>query len=212
MGVENLAVLLLVSVACLPFIVVIGVLVLIMTCSWSKKLRRGYIDFLLRLFRVGIMQYYELTAFFIKLSLHLQYFTVRMETAELNKKMEETKECNGHANGSVPDGKSDVNKPGYAIIKSSTVSGEDLVLMPNGVEVEPPASIPRNRSFDSLKRDFALSDCLDFVHAGMEAIIEDEVTQRFVAEELKVLSIFKASPHELFLISSALLFFSRGIC
>ena len=31
-----------------------------------------------------------------------------------------------------------------------------------------------------------MSDCLDYMNAGMEAIIEDEVTQRFVAEELKV--------------------------
>lgn len=79
---------------------------------------------------------------------------------------------------------------GHAIIKSSAMSKEDLVLLPNGnssqntVEI---ASIPKNRSFDSLKNDFILSDCLDFVHAGVEAIIEDEVTGRFVAEELKVL-------------------------
>jgi len=31
-----------------------------------------------------------------------------------------------------------------------------------------------------------MADCLDYMNAGMEAIIEDEVTQRFVAEELKV--------------------------
>lgn len=77
--------------------------------------------------------------------------------------------------------------PGHAIIKSSTISKEDLVLLPNG---NPPpkmaSSIPRNRSFNSLQRDVIFEDCLDFVHAGMEAIIEDEVTQRFVAEELKV--------------------------
>lgn len=33
--------------------------------------------------------------------------------------------------------------------------------------------------------DFNLSNCLDYVKAGMEAIIEDEVTSRFEAEELK---------------------------
>jgi glycerol-3-phosphate O-acyltransferase 3/4 len=33
--------------------------------------------------------------------------------------------------------------------------------------------------------DFKLSNCLDYVKAGMEAIIEDEVTSRFEAEELK---------------------------
>lgn len=75
---------------------------------------------------------------------------------------------------------------GHAIIKSSTISKEDLVLLPNGNSSPKTSAIPRNRSFNSLQRDFILSDCLDFVHAGMEAIIEDEVTQRFVAEELKV--------------------------
>lgn len=33
--------------------------------------------------------------------------------------------------------------------------------------------------------DFDLANCLDYVKAGVEAIIEDEVTSRFEAEELK---------------------------
>lgn len=33
--------------------------------------------------------------------------------------------------------------------------------------------------------EFKLSNCLDYVKSGMEAIIEDEVTSRFEAEELK---------------------------
>ena len=84
---------------------------------------------------------------------------------------------------------------GHAIIKSSTISKEDLVLLPNGNSDVPKTTtaIPRNRSFNSLQRDFILSDCLDFVHAGMEAIIEDEVTQRFVAEELKVIVLIFVS-------------------
>jgi len=132
---------------------------------------------------------------YIIISCFFQYFTIRIETAEL-KKMEEKAQINGYANGSVPDcGESaeGSNKTGHAIIKSSTVSGDDLVLMPNGNGEDLNSkmlttTIPRNRSFDSLKREFELGDCLDFVHAGMEAIIEDEVTQRFVAEELKVCS------------------------
>jgi hypothetical protein len=76
---------------------------------------------------------------------------------------------------------------GHAIIKSSAMSKEDLVLLPNGNSSPKTPSIPKNRSFNSLNNDFILSDCLDFVHAGVEAIIEDEVTGRFVAEELKVL-------------------------
>ena len=53
MGVDNLVALFLLSAAFLPFIFAIGVLVLVMTCSWSKNLRRGYIKILLKLFRVG---------------------------------------------------------------------------------------------------------------------------------------------------------------
>lgn len=47
-------------------------------------------------------------------------------------------------------------------------------------------NFPRRRSFATLKSEFELSDCLDFVKAGVEAIIEDQVTLRFEAEELKV--------------------------
>ena len=102
---------------------------------------------------------------------------------------------NGYANGNVVEAVEQVDNSsstGHAIIKSSAMSKEDLVLLPNGnssqktIETLETTSIPKNRSFDSLKNDFILSDCLDFVHAGVEAIIEDEVTQRFVAEELKV--------------------------
>jgi glycerol-3-phosphate O-acyltransferase 3/4 len=36
-----------------------------------------------------------------------------------------------------------------------------------------------------LNNDFKLDDCLEYVKSGMEAIIEDDVTSRFEAEELK---------------------------
>lgn len=47
-------------------------------------------------------------------------------------------------------------------------------------------NFPRRRSFETLRSDFELSDCLDFVKVGVEAIIEDQVTLRFETEELKV--------------------------
>jgi hypothetical protein len=46
--------------------------------------------------------------------------------------------------------------------------------------------LPKTRSFETLRREFQLSDSFDFVKAGVEAIIEDQVTSRFEAEELKV--------------------------
>ena len=41
-------------------------------------------------------------------------------------------------------------------------------------------------SSDSFHRDFELDDVCPYIKTGIASIIEDEVTQRFVAEELKV--------------------------
>ncbi|XP_050458351.1 glycerol-3-phosphate acyltransferase 3 isoform X1 [Cataglyphis hispanica] len=46
-------------------------------------------------------------------------------------------------------------------------------------------SLDHKNSFETLKAGFAPTSCLDFIRAGVEAIIEDEVTSRFEAEELK---------------------------
>ena len=42
-------------------------------------------------------------------------------------------------------------------------------------------------SGDSPQREFELDDVYPYIKTGIASIIEDEVTQRFVAEELKVL-------------------------
>ena len=41
---------------------------------------------------------------------------------------------------------------------------------------------------DSPQREFELDDVYPYIKTGIASIIEDEVTQRFVAEELKVLA------------------------
>ncbi|XP_076630255.1 glycerol-3-phosphate acyltransferase 4 isoform X2 [Colletes latitarsis] len=46
-------------------------------------------------------------------------------------------------------------------------------------------SLIRRDSFETLKKEFESAICLDYIKAGVEAIIEDEVTSRFEAEELK---------------------------
>ena len=38
----------------------------------------------------------------------------------------------------------------------------------------------------TLQREYELGDILDYIKTGIASVIEDEVTQRFVAEELKV--------------------------
>lgn len=44
----------------------------------------------------------------------------------------------------------------------------------------------RPRTISDIKRDFQLGDIMDFVHQGMETIIDDQVTKRFTTEELTV--------------------------
>lgn len=105
---------------------------------------------------------------------------------DADKKKHETK-VNGVPNGTVStptevDGETNGH---HAIIKSSSIK-DDFVLLPNA-SVQP-SSPSKNVSFDEPKNDFILSDVLDYMKAGFEAIIEDEVTQRFEAEELKVLA------------------------
>lgn len=41
-------------------------------------------------------------------------------------------------------------------------------------------------SASTFQREFELEDVLDYVKTGIGSIIEDEVTQRFDSEELKV--------------------------
>lgn len=54
---------------------------------------------------------------------------------------------------------------------------------PNSAESQPP------------KREFELSDCLDYIRTGVEAIIEDQVTSRFEAEELKSWNLLTRTNH-----------------
>ncbi|XP_020614193.1 glycerol-3-phosphate acyltransferase 4-like isoform X2 [Orbicella faveolata] len=47
------------------------------------------------------------------------------------------------------------------------------------------ADIPRNRSFGTFQREFHMGDTIQFCVTGVEAIIDDEVTKCFSAEELE---------------------------
>ncbi|KAJ9579576.1 hypothetical protein L9F63_004761, partial [Diploptera punctata] len=119
---------------------------------------------------------------------------------EIDDEKEKETSCNNHMNHSnhVVEKSKKKLKNGVLPNNSTTlISREDLILVPdpehnyksatNSDDDESSAThnFPRRRSFETLKREFELSDCLDFVKAGVEAIIEDQVTQRFEAEELK---------------------------
>jgi hypothetical protein len=62
----------------------------------------------------------------------------------------------------------------------------DIVSEKNNLFLYIQADISRKKSFETLKREFEPAICLGYIRAGIEAIIEDDVTSRFEAEELKV--------------------------
>ncbi|XP_058821423.1 glycerol-3-phosphate acyltransferase 3 isoform X1 [Topomyia yanbarensis] len=74
----------------------------------------------------------------------------------------------------------DATKTGNSVISRV----ESLILVPdvNSTRSKNRESDPEDEN-DSF--EFNLSNCLDYVKSGIEAIIEDEVTSRFEAEELK---------------------------
>jgi len=60
----------------------------------------------------------------------------------------------------------------------------------------------KEMSASTFQREFQLDAVFDYVKTGIGSIIEDEVTQRFVAEELKVVFFILNSLKDLLLFST----------
>ncbi|CAB3998127.1 Glycerol-3-phosphate acyltransferase 4 [Paramuricea clavata] len=69
--------------------------------------------------------------------------------------------------------------------RSSMESNNMVVIEKEGDALKEQGRIPRNRSIATLQREFKMTDACDFFRSGTEAIIDDEVTKRFTAEELE---------------------------
>ena len=67
--------------------------------------------------------------------------------------------------------------------KFGTFGGKLKFLFENGAKFK---TILSQVSAATLESQFELEDILDYIKTGIASVIEDEVTQRFVAEELKV--------------------------
>ncbi|XP_060523488.1 glycerol-3-phosphate acyltransferase 4 isoform X1 [Cylas formicarius] len=87
---------------------------------------------------------------------------------------------NGYANGHVPNG------------GNNLISRDDrLILVPEPAQVSNDETENEKYSDDEYKTgkeqivNFELSTILDYIKSGVESIIEDQVTSRFEAEELK---------------------------
>lgn len=73
---------------------------------------------------------------------------------------------------------------GYQRIRENNVLNEAASGIIDHNPETPKSPVPRNMSFDTLQKQFRLSDVCEFATSGISSIIEDEVTNRFDAAEL----------------------------
>uniref|UniRef100_A0A8D8Q4M5 Glycerol-3-phosphate acyltransferase 4 n=1 Tax=Cacopsylla melanoneura TaxID=428564 RepID=A0A8D8Q4M5_9HEMI len=172
------------SIILTPFLVFFVGIVFFALIGRSLGVRRRYVKFLLDIFEYG------------KESLEKDRVRSRKYSSD-----EENSETESDRNGytmrpdiSLTPGGSDHEPSFRGNGTTSAVAGQNVIcrgeiLVPepinnNNLDI-PDSKLPRSRSLETLKREFELSDCLEFVKVGVEAIIEDQVTSRFEAEELK---------------------------
>ncbi|XP_044761164.1 glycerol-3-phosphate acyltransferase 4 isoform X2 [Coccinella septempunctata] len=167
----------LVSVLITPFLTTLLCIIFLAAIGKSIGVRRLYVRILLMIFEYGRQN---------------------IESAQNGRKLEEESDDEGYSESTnnTPVDEVDSNKHngthknGY-IPNSNPLISRDLILVPEPptpakkseklVEKSPDNEISEKEEF----KDFDLSSVVDYIKVGVEAIIEDEVTSRFEAEELK---------------------------
>ncbi|XP_017778210.1 PREDICTED: glycerol-3-phosphate acyltransferase 3 isoform X3 [Nicrophorus vespilloides] len=149
-----------------PFLMLLLCIIFLASIGKSIGVRRLYIKLLLMIFEYG---------------------RANIETAQKNAGLALPAESEDESHGSsnktaVTSQQPQINgmkKTDVVLTNGNTISRDDKhILVPdlkNGSDDE--ATVDKD--------DFDLSNCFDYIKAGMEAIIEDQVTSRFEAEELK---------------------------
>lgn len=197
-----------VSVSCsilvTPFLMFLLAIIFLASIGKSLGVRRLYVKLLLKIFEYG-REHIEIA----KKERHGSHgksddCDEDGGKGQGDKKENVSKNVSSH---SVNNSKNLLQKPDKALKNgmlgnstTSLISREDLILLPDpeqnyksannnldseGDHTAVEHKLPRRRSFNTFNREFELSDCLDYVKAGVEAIIEDQVTMRFETEELK---------------------------
>ncbi|XP_036333375.1 glycerol-3-phosphate acyltransferase 3 isoform X1 [Rhagoletis pomonella] len=149
---------------CIPFSVFISFLVILSAVNKSVGVRRAYVKLLLKIFEFGRLS---------------------IESAATERQTKDGETCNV----SVGTKANDINRPcskqtGTSIptTNGNTLISRDSVLLPTTNES---SATDRDDSSKDEEIRFNLEKCFDYIKAGVESIIEDEVTSRFEAEELR---------------------------
>ncbi|GAB1860522.1 1-acyl-sn-glycerol-3-phosphate acyltransferase zeta [Camponotus japonicus] len=176
------------SLLLMPFLMLL-VAIVFACIGKSLGVRRLYIKLLLALFESGRQ--------------NIESAKKRNGTRDEDENLSTEEECESQTimgkNSTVTSTKAQNGCAGNLVIARS----KDFILVPpemhNHVEESNLKNDQQETSIDEVKKDrlnqknsletlkagFAPSSCLDYIRAGVEAIIEDEVTSRFEAEELK---------------------------
>ncbi|XP_032590523.1 glycerol-3-phosphate acyltransferase 3 isoform X2 [Drosophila grimshawi] len=146
-----------VDVCWIPFAGFISFLIILSAINKSVGVRKAYVNILLRIFEYG---------------------RASIESASKENTQSVRENVTSDQNASVQPVKDvDANES----TNGATLITRDAVLLPQAQE-------SGNDKPQTLKKEefnFDFENCLDYVKSGVEAIIEDDVTSRFEAEELK---------------------------
>ncbi|XP_022818904.1 glycerol-3-phosphate acyltransferase 4 isoform X2 [Spodoptera litura] len=161
-----------ISILYTPLLLLILCIIFLASIGKSLGVRRLYVNILLKLFEYGRQH---------------------IEVAKI--KIQRTDSSDEEDLPPVPD-----DKPPSAIIKENGVNGTKMTVIERQEILGPSPELNYKRSTSQERvqngpkttqgngesnMEFDLSNCLDLVKAGMESIIEDQVTSVFEAEELR---------------------------
>jgi len=188
-----------------PFLFTVGLVLVLASFGKSLGVRRLYVRTLLRIFeyagRVSIAEHRRRDRETFRRSFKVGGGDGQDSDSESDAGFAEEEDGDTFTgNGDVANGaaarKAALMKDYNKESRHNVISRKDnLILVPDKPEKVPSGSEPKEWatkalagkevSAATLESQFELEDILDYIKTGVASVIEDEVTQRFVAEELK---------------------------
>uniref|UniRef100_A0A1B0CEV6 Putative phosphate acyltransferase n=1 Tax=Lutzomyia longipalpis TaxID=7200 RepID=A0A1B0CEV6_LUTLO len=170
-----------------PVLMLILCIIFVGSLGKSFGIRRLYVNFLLKIFEYGRVN--------IETAKKSRYPEADDTETEGTTQAQTTITTADHAEKVIANGNGYLGKTPQQNGGNHLISRDPLILAPDAETTTKKEPTRKISSSDGETSDeftgeennfeFNLENCLDYVKAGMEAIIEDDVTSRFEAEELK---------------------------
>jgi len=185
-----------------PFLCILVLVLCLASFGKSLGIRRMYVKWLLKVFKFATQVADEARAYKRKMSSDAGEGHFKVGGDDDEGEEESSEETSQDVqNGVLAEQRMKALMKYGKESRHNVISRRDnLVLMPDGQpprieegneDLELKASLPdkhdpQKMSASTFQREFHLDSVFDYVKTGIGSIIEDEVTQRFVAEELKM--------------------------